>query len=159
MNHELSKTLPLFTYGSLMENFFNYELYLKDRIKEKPQKARMKGELYHLDIKGYPALLPGSQWVYGEVFELVDFEQDIQVLDQLEGFNQGVPNEYHREKTTVYGWNETTQSYDRPLTAYVYRYAVEHDPTFEQHRILLATGDWRHYMEKNTIKTSEKQES
>ena len=103
MNHELSKTLPLFTYGSLMENFFNYELYLKDRIKEKPQKARMKGELYHLDIKGYPALLPGSQWVYGEVFELVDFEQDIQVLDQLEGFNQGVPNEYNRKKTTVYG--------------------------------------------------------
>ena len=54
MNHELSKTLPLFTYGSLMENFFNYELYLKDRIKEKPQKARMKGELYHLDTKAIP---------------------------------------------------------------------------------------------------------
>lgn len=132
-----------------MENFFNYQLYLTGKIKGKPKKARIQGRLYHLTKKGYPALLPAESWVYGEVFELTDFEQDIQALDQMEGFNQGEPNEYHREKLTVFLWNETTQAYDQKLTTYVYRYALENDPDFQNHSELIPDGDWRRYMESN----------
>lgn len=141
---------PLFTYGSLMENFFNYQLYLTGKIQGKPKKARIQGSLYHLTEKGYPALLPAESWVYGEVFELKDFDQDIQVLDQMEGFDQGEPNEYHREKRTVYLFNEATQAYDQALTAYVYRYAVENDAEFKNHSDFIPEGDWRRYMETTT---------
>ena len=70
---------PLFTYGSLMENLFNYDLYLAGKVTGPPKKARIKGELYHLDFKGYPALLPGDNWVYGEIFELKESKEILQL--------------------------------------------------------------------------------
>lgn len=145
-----NEILPLFTYGSLMENFFNYELYLTGKTKGQPRKARIQGGLYHLTEKGYPALLPAEGWVYGEVFELADFEQEIVPLDKMEGFNQGKPNEYHREKLTVFLFNEETQMYDQEMTAYVYRYAVENDFEFLTHSLFIPNGDWRHFMETST---------
>ncbi|MHC5269881.1 gamma-glutamylcyclotransferase family protein [Enterococcus sp. LJL98] len=139
--------LPLFTYGSLMENFFNYERYLTGKTKGQARKARIQGSLYHLTEKGYPALLPAEDWVYGEVFELLDFEKEIGALDKMEGYDQGQPNEYHRETLTVFLFNEQTQAYDEAISAYVYRYAVENDFDFLTHSLYIPNGDWRHFME------------
>lgn len=142
------ETLPLFTYGSLMQNLFNYEKHLRGKTLGTAKKARVRGKLFHLTEKGYPALLAGTDWVYGEVFELKNFAADIDELDELEGFGQANQNdEYHREKQIIEIFNETTQTYDQTATAYVYCYAVENDGDFTNHSQYLANGDWRAYYE------------
>lgn len=144
--------LPLFTYGSLMNDFFNFNIYLKNRTSAQPVKARIQGSLFHLAKKGYAALLPGEGWVYGEVFVLNNFSETLPLVDRLEGFNQGErPNEYNREILTVELWNDDTQDYDRPVQAYVYRYAVENDPYFLEESFPLPTGNWRTYHETGKI--------
>ncbi len=143
-----NERLPLFTYGSLMQDLFNYEKHLRDKTLGAAQKARVKGSLFHLTEKGYPALLEGSDWVYGEIFELKNFAVDIDELDELEGFGQAnQSDEYHREKKIIQVFNETTQAYDQTVTAYVYCYAVENDVDFTSHSQYLADGDWRSYYE------------
>ena len=145
---QIDQPLPLFAYGSLMNNLFNYNIYLKNRTIGVPVKARVHGSLFHLSKKGYPALLPGEGWVYGEVFILNDFDTTLPSLDGLEGYNQGAePNEYNREILTVELWSEETQAYDREIQAYVYRYAVENDPNFLEESFPLPTGDWRAFHE------------
>lgn len=140
--------LPLFTYGSLMQNLFNYEKHLRGKTVGSAKKARIKGQLFHLTEKGYPALLKGLDWVYGELFELKDFTSNIEELDVLEGFSQDKQkNEYNREKHVIEIFNEATQAYDQTTSAYVYFYAVENDTDFLFHRLYLAEGNWRAYYE------------
>lgn len=140
--------LPLFAYGSLMNNLFNYNLHLQNATVGEPVKARVHGSLSHLTEKGYPALTPGEGWVYGEVFILKDFDEMLTRLDKLETYNQGEqPNEYNREVLLVELWNEETQTYDREVQAYVYRYAVENDPHFLEESFPLPSGDWRTFYE------------
>lgn len=147
--------LPLFTYGSLMTNLYNYERHLKNETLALPIKARVHGSLFHLAKKGYPALLPGEGWVYGEVFHLKSFRTMLSRLDVLETYNQAdTPNEYNREILIVELWNDETQAYDRETQAYVYRYAVENDTKFLEESFPLPTGDWRAFYEtseKNTL--------
>lgn len=145
---QIDQPLPLFAYGSLMNNLFNYNIYLKNRTVGVPVKARVHGSLFHLSKKGYPALLPSEGWVYGEVFILHEFDTTLPSLDVLEGYNQGTePNEYNREILTVELWSEETQAYDREIQAYVYRYAVENDPNFLEESFPVPTGDWRAFHE------------
>lgn len=140
--------LPLFAYGSLMNNLFNYDRYLHHATIGEPVKARVRGSLFHLKEKGYPALLPGEGWVYGEVFILKDSDDVLTRLDKLESYNQDhQPNEYKREVLIVELWNQETQAYDQEAPAYVYRYAVENDSNFLEESFPLPSGDWRTFYE------------
>lgn len=138
---------PLFTYGSLMENLFNYDLYLAGKVTGSPKKARIKGELYHLDSKGYPALLPGDDWVYGEIFELKEFSKEILPLDKMENYyGKGANNnEYERQLVEVEVFNEATEKYDLKETVYCYLYVPDHDKTFATQSTYLPNGNWRVY--------------
>lgn len=146
-----AKELPLFTYGSLMEGIYNYNLYLDGKITDKPLKARVKGKLFQLTEKTYPALIEGNDYVYGEIFYLKDFKKDLLAVDEMENFNPGHPekDEYHRQVLTVEVFNEKTQSYEDTLDAYVYWYAKENDPTFEEHSLYIPDGNWRRYYEEH----------
>lgn len=130
---------PLFAYGSLMKDLFNYQIYLKGKVVGTPIKARIKGELYHLTEKGYPALLSGNDWVYGEVFELKDFQTTLKKLDKLEGYsgNQASGNEYERELVKVNIYNSVTELYDGELDVYCYLYRLDNDSEFTQKSIYL----------------------
>lgn len=91
--------MKIFVYGSLRTDFLNYDKVLKNRVKS-TSKGKIKGELYHLP-EGYPAVLPGKQWVYGEVFTLSK-EKILRTLDLLEGYlGEGQDNLYIRENHTV----------------------------------------------------------
>lgn len=135
---------PLFTYGSLMEGLFNYQLYLAGKVMGKPRRARIKGELYHLTEKGYPALLVGDDWVYGEVFELCDFHPTLKELDTLENYygSNHPENEYERKVVTVWLYNEQTQLFDEKIEVYCYPYRIDNDASFAQYSLYLPEGDW-----------------
>lgn len=144
------KELPLFTYGSLMKDLFNYQKYLNGKVKGKPRAARIKGKLFHMNEKQYPALLSGPDWVYGEIFELSDFQQDISSVDRLENY-YGVGdkrNEYERQIVEVEVFDETTGSFSRTENVYCYLYVVANDPRFHQHSLYLEDGNWRSYHEQ-----------
>ena len=70
----MNKKLKIFVYGSLREGFFNYDLYLKGKIKS-IRPAIIEGyDLYHMPYKGYPAIFSGKQTIIGEVVELIDYK-------------------------------------------------------------------------------------
>ncbi|MBP1047550.1 gamma-glutamylcyclotransferase [Enterococcus sp. BWM-S5] len=144
------REMPLFAYGSLMENLFNYQKYLDGKVKGRPKKARIKGKLFHMKEKHYPALLPGADWVYGEIFELSDFQTDISSVDQLENYF-GVNderNEYERQIVEVEVFDEKTKRYSRTEKVYCYLYVTENDLRFDHHSIYLQEGNWRNYHEQ-----------
>ena len=70
----MSKNINIFVYGSLREGFFNYDIYLKGKVKS-IRPAEISGfELYHMPYKGYPAVLPGNSTIVGEVVELENYD-------------------------------------------------------------------------------------
>ncbi|WP_313469669.1 gamma-glutamylcyclotransferase family protein [Carnobacterium sp.] len=81
---------PVFVYGSLKTGEFNYKRYLDGKVLTvEPKRARIKGKLYDMPYKGYPALEVDELspvWVYGEVVELLDYETTLSQLDGLEGY-------------------------------------------------------------------------
>lgn len=144
------KELPLFTYGSLMKDLFNYQKYLNGKVKGTPRRARIKGQLFHMTEKHYPALLTGADWVYGEIFELSDFQQDISSVDQLENYFgvEDTRNEYERRVVEVEVFDENTGTFSLTEKVYCYLYVVGNDPRFNQHSVYLKDGNWRNYHER-----------
>jgi len=98
---------PVFVYGSLKTSEFNYKSSLDGRVRMvEPKRARIRGTLYNMPYKGYSALLvedSSTEWVYGELFELLDYESTLSQLDELKGYH-GVnhpANEYERSVVKV----------------------------------------------------------
>jgi len=133
----------VFVYGSLRENFFNYDKYLKNKVLP-ASLGEVKGKLFHLSHKGYPALLDGEDTIIGEIMELKDFYEDIVSLDQMEGFlpfEDISSNEYIR--TTIHVKNLETKAIEN---CYVYKYVDGNDKSFNSHAIYIPHGDWKKYM-------------
>ncbi|WP_150843999.1 MULTISPECIES: gamma-glutamylcyclotransferase [unclassified Clostridium] len=133
----------VFVYGSLREGFFNYDKYLKNKVPP-ASLGEIKGKLFHLSHKGYPALLDGDDTVIGEIMALKDFYEDIVSLDQMEGFRSFEDisiNEYIR--TTINVKNLETKAIEN---CYVYKYVDGNDKNFNSHAIYIHHGDWKKYM-------------
>ncbi|RMF03900.1 MAG: gamma-glutamylcyclotransferase [Bacteroidetes bacterium] len=95
----------LFVYGSLKRGFHNpYALQLHHQARFWSE-GKLRGLL--LDLGEYPALVPqsrGTQYVYGEIFELGDqVHQLLANLDYYEGFDPQNPDSgaYKRERLVV----------------------------------------------------------
>ena len=58
--------------------------------------ARVPGTLY--DLGPYPALVPGNDWVRGELWVLAeeDLEETLRVLDRVEGYAQPGERDWYR---------------------------------------------------------------
>ncbi|AEB30144.1 butirosin biosynthesis protein BtrG [Carnobacterium sp. 17-4] len=145
---QLESILPVFVYGSLRAGEFNYKRYLDGNVlSSTPNRARIKGSLYDMPYKGYPALLVekfNTEWVYGEVFELLDFESTLSNLDVLEGYI-GVDhpdNEYERREVMVEVWQEQSKTFVAKK-ALVYLYRMENDSLFYKQTELMKDGIWR----------------
>jgi gamma-glutamylcyclotransferase (GGCT)/AIG2-like uncharacterized protein YtfP len=90
-------SIKLFVYGTLRRGEISFEkLGQATRLAEQ---AWTKGTLYET-IYNYPALRPGEDHVYGELYEIS--EDDLSVVDEWEGF-VGDPekNLYYREQKTI----------------------------------------------------------
>ncbi|SCY96977.1 gamma-glutamylcyclotransferase family protein [Alkaliphilus peptidifermentans] len=131
----------LFVYGSLMENFYNYNRYLKGKVLTRNH-VRTRGALYHLIDKGYPAMIEGNDFIYGELIEVEDWGNTLRDLDTLENYygERNINNEYNRVLIEV----ETIKG-EHKGSAYTYKYSKQIKDTFNA--LYIPYGDWRRYMQ------------
>lgn len=143
VNMEVEKVKNVFVYGSLMNNFFNYERYLRDIILD-TKKARVTGKLYHLTKRGYPALIDGEDSVYGELISFENFKENLQRLDEMEGYIKGreASNEYNRVLMNVEIFEGESVKIQK---AYVYKYNNKNSK-IDENDIYVNHGDWRKFM-------------
>jgi gamma-glutamylcyclotransferase (GGCT)/AIG2-like uncharacterized protein YtfP len=132
----------LFVYGSLMEGFFNYK-YVKDKIICRKY-AKTMGKLFHQADKGYPAMIDGDDFVYGELLKLDDWDDVIKIVDRTENyFGKGNPeNEYNRILVNV----ETLDD-KKNYKAFAYKYNLKDSKEFFEKNIYIKSGSWREFME------------
>lgn len=133
----------IFVYGSLRSDMFNYERLLKGKV-SKVYKGTITGELFHLDNKGYPAVIPGKNIILGELMELKDFDKSLHELDELENYTEdnNTNCEYLRKIVEVKLEDNTTES------AYYYEYNPKANINKEDKLIGVNHGDWKKYMTK-----------
>ena len=119
-----STEVNFFVYGTLKRGECRDHKWPRSPIVV--EQAWVFGELY--DAGSYPALLPGTDKVRGELwsFPQADFDAIVNVLDDIEEYRPGDPyNLYTRELIDC----ETLSG--RRTAAYTYQYARLHDlPTF-----------------------------
>lgn len=142
----MEQARKLFVYGSLMEGFFNYDKSLVGQLKSRAP-AKTRGILYHQTEKGYPALIDGDGWVYGEIIELSDFSERIGPLDEIENYTSpGAPgNEYERVILPVLRGDGTAE------LCYCYRYARADLGSAGNPAVRVKSGDWRCYMQSACV--------
>ncbi|MGL5649727.1 MAG: gamma-glutamylcyclotransferase family protein [Clostridium sp.] len=130
----------VFVYGSLRENMFNYDRLLKGKV-EKVEEGKIKGELFHIENKGYPAVIKGDEWIIGELMTIKDFEKNLEILDHLEGYVDGDENcEYLREIVKIILSNDEVEE------AYFYRYNREAKRNKNDVLVKVSGNDWKEYM-------------
>lgn len=137
----MKNNYKLFVYGSLRKNSFNYNKYLIGKVVNS-KKARVRGKLYHIENKGYPALVSGSDWVYGEYIE-IDYKSDLlNKLDVLEkSLDKDIKKrEYNRERFSVELIEEKIN-----VKAYVYLYNKYCNFNQNDKLKYIKTGDWIEY--------------
>ena len=135
----------IFVYGSLRTGFYNYDKYLKGKVNDAIL-GKVKGKLYHMPHKGYPALLEGEDIVIGEVMTIKNFEEVMVPMDEMENY-YGVNdsrNEYNRIVMDVELEDGKTES------CYVYYYAMNDEEVFNNNSIYINNGDWASYMLRKT---------
>jgi len=133
-----TQKLKVFVYGSLRTGFFNYDKYLKGHV-IKSEPAKVSGTLYHMPNKGYPALLKGTDEVYGEVMTIDNYDVVMEAVDKMEGY-LGVDNkenEYNRLALDVHLLDT-----DKVEKCYVYMYNLEDSKEFIENREYIPHGDW-----------------
>lgn len=140
-------TKKIFVYGSLMEDLFNHEKYLKGKVISRKY-ARSKGELYHLTKCGYPAMIEGTDYIYGELIEVCDYENTLKELDAMEHFfGEGNPdNEYNRKIIKV---QLLDNGKEELANAYIYN--ANDMLELKQNNPYIKNGDWRSFLEKKQL--------
>jgi len=131
---------PIFVYGSLMQGFWNAKKYLNGKVvRRKP--ATTKGRLYHIENRGYPALVEGEDVVYGEVIWVKAFEEVVKELDTLENYSQA-----RRENSQYMRVVQPIEVDGSQIDAYVYRYNTEATMNQQDQLNPVPKGAWRAYM-------------
>lgn len=130
----------ILVYGSLLTGFTHHERLLASHVLSST-KARVKGSLFHLVEKGYPALVDGNGWVYGELLEVDDICRVLPALDAYEEYVAEDPsNEYMRILSAVYIQDDELW---KESQAYVYWYARQDLNAFGNAAVHVPGGDWK----------------
>jgi len=133
---------PFFVYGSLMQGFWNEEKYLKGKvIRRVPGKTN--GRLYHIENKGFPALIEGMETVYGEVIWVKDFKEVVCELDDMENFSES-----KKHKSQYVRVVQPVMMNGQSIEAYIYRYNPEADLNRKDKLSPIPNGAWREFMKK-----------
>ncbi len=126
----------VFVYGSLRSGMFNYEKLLKGKVKGL-KKGTIYGELFHIENKGYPAVICGEEEITGELMTFKNFNKTLFELDELENFKVLDENsEYLREFVEVSLEDGTKE------TAYFYKYNTKSILNKEDKLLKVKSGDW-----------------
>ncbi|GAA0743212.1 gamma-glutamylcyclotransferase family protein [Clostridium oceanicum] len=137
----------LFVYGTLMEDFYNYDKYLKDQVITL-EKATFKGKLYHMPKKGYPALLPGNDDILGEIITIKNWDENLNLMDKMEHFfgENDSSNEYNRKVIEV-KISKDNEIITEKAYSYLYNLSEKDKENFKDEFIYIPSGNWRDYME------------
>jgi gamma-glutamylcyclotransferase (GGCT)/AIG2-like uncharacterized protein YtfP len=132
----------IFVYGSLRKGSFNYKKVLEGHILDRNM-GRTIGNLFHLENKGYPALVQGDTEVIGEIITLKS-KKLLKEIDAVENYDSldYQTCEYLRKPIKV--MNRDTRAVEI-VDAYVYNMSNK-----ENHKDLLKivpSGDWLEYIE------------
>jgi gamma-glutamylcyclotransferase (GGCT)/AIG2-like uncharacterized protein YtfP len=100
---EIADCRLLFVYGTLRRGFELHHHLARLGARFQAE-AKVPGRLF--DLGRFPGARPADReqaWVHGEVFELRQSAADLEVLDEVEGFTPGTPeqSEFVRAITVV----------------------------------------------------------
>ncbi len=139
------KTERIFVYGTLMTGFHNYKKYLTD-VTLKKEEGYIKGSLYHIENKGYPAFIEeGKNKIAGEILTINNEKNIVKLLDELESYEGSISlaNEYNKKSEIIYDKKGCVVD---ELYVYVYN---PHSPLNKDDRLIpVESGSWREYMKK-----------
>lgn len=127
--------LRVFVYGSLKPGGKYFDRYCAPYV-TKMQEAIVHAQLYDLPM-GYPAIVPGSDPVYGYVYTFEDPEV-LRLLDELEDYLPDRPieqNEYQRKEI------ETFDLLMQPL-GWVWVYEMTQEQVKRLGGVILPEGKW-----------------
>ncbi|WP_251711774.1 gamma-glutamylcyclotransferase family protein [Lactococcus ileimucosae] len=131
----------VFVYGSLRTDMFNYDKYLKGEVLES-YPGKIKGSLFHIENKGYPAIIEGNSEILGEIFILRDFPKNIAVLDEMENF---FPD--NRDESEYLRCTSLAQLSDgQKEEVYYYHYNSTAAVNTKDQLIPVDSGDWLEHM-------------
>ncbi|MEY8443376.1 gamma-glutamylcyclotransferase family protein [Lactococcus ileimucosae] len=131
----------VFVYGSLRTDMFNYDKYLKGEVLES-YPGKIKGSLFHIENKGYPAIIEGNSEILGEIFILRDFPKNIVVLDEMENF---FPD--NRDESEYLRCTSLAQLSDgQKEEVYYYHYNSTAAVNTKDQLIPVDSGDWLEHM-------------
>lgn len=110
--------MQVFVYGTLRTGMYNYEKYFQGHVVHR-QKGYVKGELYSIIDKVYPALIPGERMILGELMDMDD-TFSVEIVDEMEGYYgpHRLDNEYHKMMCTIYDLDKTTEIGAFPVYMY-----------------------------------------
>ena len=131
--------MKIFVYGSLRNGFFNFNKYINKTAK-KIELGQVRGKLYAIKNKDYPALLEENGVVTGEIITVENC--DLVAIDKMENYfgENNSLNEYNKIKKEVKNL-ETGEI--EILDVYVYNIT---NPNFSyDNLILVPSGDWKQY--------------
>jgi len=132
----------LFVYGSLREGSFNYQKALTGKVISR-EMGKTIGNLFHLENKGYPALVQGNNEIFGEIIT-IESEEILKTIDSIEHYNTEdyIKCEYLRKPIKVV--NLETETIE-VLDAYVYN--INNKTNHNDVMKIVASGDWLKYIE------------
>ncbi len=125
--------LSVFVYGTLKPGESNHH-YCGDCILGQAP-ALVRGRLYALPA-GYPAMTAGEGWVKGVCLTFAD-DQILQVLDELEAYSPGQPdqNEYQRVWVALFNGGQD-------LIGYGWTYQMSEERIEQEGGRFLRSGEW-----------------
>lgn len=135
----------IFVYGTLLKDCRNYRKYLENHVGH-IQSAYVRGTLYSIKNKDYPALLEGNDFIAGEIMEIDDSLCD--VLDRLEGFrgDGDLMNEYNKKTVWIYDLDF------QPITKLpVYFYNIQHPEQIHSLNEEIKSGSYRTWLNEHVF--------
>lgn len=141
----------IFVYGTLLKGCRNYRKYLEDHVGQ-IQSAYVRGTLYSIKNKDYPALLEGNDFIAGEIMEIDDSLCD--VLDRLEGFrcNGDLMNEYNKKTVWIYDLD-----FQPIIQLPVYFYNIQHPEQIHSLHEEIKSGSYRTWLNEHVFCLNKKE--
>jgi gamma-glutamylcyclotransferase (GGCT)/AIG2-like uncharacterized protein YtfP len=132
----------IFVYGTLMQNFRNYNKYLKGKITSIAP-AYIYGKLYHLGIHDCPAIIDGTDKVYGQVLSFND-DSNQSILNSVDRFEKY----FFDSGEIIYERKSVDVHYlDNSIERLSFYKLTNIDVLKNENTKYISSGNWKDYLE------------
>jgi gamma-glutamylcyclotransferase (GGCT)/AIG2-like uncharacterized protein YtfP len=137
----------VFVYGTLRTGQSNYGI-VADWVK-RARLATIEGMLYHLPAYGFPAVVPGTGTVYGEVLEFTDFSSALEAMDDLEDYKGPGKDNFYERVVVSARLNNGSE-----VECYAYVFPVTREQWLRSEAVYISGGDWVEYINSGVNRTT-----